>query len=112
VRYLANNDILSAGILPDDQRIHGGEIMKLKTVIIFILVLFIVIVLVQNSQMTELQLLFWKVSISQLIVISVLFITGFIFGYGLRSAMKDRKKNRPKAPEKPSSEGDSHEEKQ
>ena len=55
--------------------------MKPKTIIILILVVLAVIVVLQNSEMVTLQLLFWKISMSRIIFISFLWLMGFILGF-------------------------------
>jgi len=55
--------------------------MKPKTIIILILVVLAVIVVLQNSEMVTLQLLFWKISMSRIIFISFLLLMGFILGF-------------------------------
>ncbi|NIM90776.1 MAG: DUF1049 domain-containing protein [Candidatus Aminicenantes bacterium] len=55
--------------------------MKPKTIIILILVVLTVIVILQNTEMVALQVLFWKIIMSQIIFISFLLLVGFIMGF-------------------------------
>jgi uncharacterized integral membrane protein len=60
-----------------------------KIIIITILVSFAILVL-QNTQVVELRLLFWKISMSQILYSVILLIFGLILGLLLRK--KKRKK--------------------
>ncbi|MDY6843613.1 MAG: lipopolysaccharide assembly protein LapA domain-containing protein [Thermodesulfobacteriota bacterium] len=55
--------------------------MKSKFLIIFIIITLVLIFLVQNAQVVTLHLYFWKISMSQIILIPLILIIGFIAGY-------------------------------
>lgn len=57
--------------------------MKLQTVIILILVLLFLIILIQNTQVVALHLLFWKISMSQIVLIFLTLLVGLILGWVL-----------------------------
>lgn len=54
--------------------------MKTKTIIILILVLFFVIIVLQNTQVVPIQLFFWKISMSRIILIPFFMLIGVIIG--------------------------------
>lgn len=69
--------------------------MKPKAIIILILFVPVIIVLLQNTQVVTLQLLFWKVQMSRVIFIPVIFAIGLIVGFVLckiRSRSKLKRK--------------------
>ncbi len=55
--------------------------MKPKVIVILVLVILFLIILAQNTQVTSLHLLFWSISMSQIILIAIILIGGFILGY-------------------------------
>jgi uncharacterized integral membrane protein len=55
--------------------------MKPKTIIILILVVLAVIVVLQNTEIVNLQLFFWTISMSRIIFISFLLLVGFVLGF-------------------------------
>ena len=55
--------------------------MKPKTIVILVLVALFAIVLIQNTQVVTLRLLFWKVGMSQIILVPLTMVIGFILGY-------------------------------
>jgi uncharacterized integral membrane protein len=55
--------------------------MKPMTIFILVLVALFVIILVQNTQVVTLQLLFWKLGMSQIILVPLTMLIGFILGY-------------------------------
>ncbi len=55
--------------------------MKAKTIIILILIALFVIILIQNTQVLTVQLFFWEVSMSRIILICLLMLVGFIIGF-------------------------------
>ena len=73
--------------------------MKTKTVVILILVALVAVLLLQNSGLTELRLLFWNVYAPLFILILVVFFLGGIVGY--LTVHRDRKKDSKKGDEKP-----------
>ncbi|MEA2103036.1 MAG: lipopolysaccharide assembly protein LapA domain-containing protein [Candidatus Cloacimonadota bacterium] len=55
--------------------------MKPKTILMFLLIAIFVVVLLQNTQVVELRLLFWKLSMSRIILFPVTLIIGLIIGF-------------------------------
>jgi uncharacterized integral membrane protein len=55
--------------------------MKIKTVMIGILSVIALIFILQNSRVITIQLLFWKISASAIIMILGLLFIGFLIGY-------------------------------
>ncbi len=55
--------------------------MKPITIVILVLVALFVIILVQNTQVVTLRLLFWKLGMSQIILVPLTMLIGFIIGY-------------------------------
>ncbi len=68
--------------------------MKLKQAAILILVIVLVIIVVQNSNVADVHLLFWKVSMSMIILIFSVALIGFVIGYLSHHFIMERKKNR------------------
>jgi len=55
--------------------------MKPMTIVILVIVALFVIILVQNTQIVTLRLLFWKLGMSQIILVPLTMLIGFIIGY-------------------------------
>ncbi|MBN1254770.1 MAG: LapA family protein [Deltaproteobacteria bacterium] len=55
--------------------------MKPKTIVILVLIGFFLIILIQNTQVVTLRLLIWKVGMSQIILVPLTMLIGFILGY-------------------------------
>lgn len=55
--------------------------MKPKTIIILILLVLSLIIAIQNIEVVDLQLLFWKISMSRIIFMVFLLLVGFFLGY-------------------------------
>ncbi|MCK4504953.1 MAG: LapA family protein [Candidatus Aegiribacteria sp.] len=68
--------------------------MKLKQAAILFLVIVLVIIVVQNSNVADVHLLFWKVSMSMIILIFSVALIGFAIGYLSHHFVIERKKNR------------------
>lgn len=62
--------------------------MKLKTIIILVLIALFMIILIQNTQVVEVQIFFWKIAMSRIIMISFLLIMGFVIGYLVATVRK------------------------
>jgi uncharacterized integral membrane protein len=68
--------------------------MKLKQAAILFLVIVLVIIVVQNSDVADVHLLFWKVSMSMIILIFSIALIGFVIGYLSHHFVMERRKNR------------------
>ncbi|HUU52606.1 MAG TPA: LapA family protein [Candidatus Heimdallarchaeota archaeon] len=55
--------------------------MKQKTIIILILIVLAFVILIQNTQVVEVQIFFWKIAMSRIIMIAFMLIVGFALGY-------------------------------
>ena len=55
--------------------------MKAKTIILIILAGLGVVILVQNSQVVTIRLFFWKIAMSQVILVPFVLIIGFVAGF-------------------------------
>ena len=55
--------------------------MKPKTIFIIAILLLFVIIIIQNTELSGFQILFWKVEMSRAILLPIIFITGLIIGF-------------------------------
>ncbi|HPZ64724.1 MAG: LapA family protein [Dethiobacteria bacterium] len=55
--------------------------MKPKLIAILVLIILFLIILAQNTQVITLSLLFWKINMSQFLLIAFALIIGFVAGY-------------------------------
>jgi len=55
--------------------------MKPKLIVVLVLIALFVIVLIQNTQVVTLRLFFWKIGMSQIILIPLTMLIGFVVGY-------------------------------
>jgi len=55
--------------------------LNAKTVLVIILLLFVLIVIFQNTQVVEFRILFWKLTMSRIIWLLLVLIAGFVAGY-------------------------------
>jgi len=62
--------------------------MKQKTIIILILLVLAIVILVQNTQVVEVQIFFWKIAMSRIIMITFALIVGFVIGYFVPKVQK------------------------
>ena len=71
--------------------------MKLtpKQITILVASVLFLIVLLQNTQMVTLHLLFWSVSMSQIILFLMMLAFGFILGYFSHTLRLKKKSGRP-----------------
>ena len=80
-------------------RIIAGEspredCMKIKYIITLVLLLLVIIVTAQNTEIVDFQILFWKVSVSRSIFLAVSVLIGIGIGISLR--IRSRKKSAKK----------------
>ena len=54
--------------------------MNIKTVIILILLVLLAIILIQNTKVIDIQLFFWKLSMSRIILMVITLFIGFVIG--------------------------------
>ncbi len=55
--------------------------MKVKTIIILIFVFLFLIILFQNTEVVDLRIYFWKISMSRIILLPAILVAGFIVGF-------------------------------
>ncbi|MEE9611024.1 MAG: LapA family protein [Desulfatiglandales bacterium] len=55
--------------------------MKPKVIFILVVILLFLIILIQNTQVVTLRLFFWEAAMSQIILIPLIMIIGFVVGY-------------------------------
>jgi putative membrane protein len=67
--------------------------LRVKNIIIGILVVLFLVFVFQNTQVTEVQLLFWKVSMSRALMIFGNVFVGVILGWFLKGLRSKRSKS-------------------
>lgn len=55
--------------------------MKTKILIVLVLLILIIIILIQNTQEVVFRIFFWKIAMSQVILVPLALVIGFLFGY-------------------------------
>jgi uncharacterized integral membrane protein len=65
--------------------------MKTKILIVSVLLVLIIILLVQNTQEVVFRVYFWKISMSQVILVPLAVLVGFAFGYFVAKLGKEKK---------------------
>ncbi len=55
--------------------------MKPKIIIVLVLILLFLIILAQNTQVVNFRILFWTISMSQIILLAFSVLIGFVIGY-------------------------------
>ncbi len=68
--------------------------MKLKMTAILVLAILLIVIVVQNSNVAEVHLLFWKISMSMIILIFFVALIGFALGYLAHHFLKGAKKDK------------------
>jgi uncharacterized integral membrane protein len=68
--------------------------MKAKTIIILVLILLALIILIQNTQVVEFGLLFWKIAMSKILMLFIALVVGFLVGFLLRPMIIKKKDKR------------------
>jgi len=69
--------------------------MKFRDIILVLLIVLVLIFVLQNTQIIEVKVLFWKLSISRVILIVLALVVGFILGRLSRISLgQGSKKNR------------------
>ena len=66
--------------------------MKPKIIVVLVIAALFLIFLIQNTQVVTLRLYFWEISMSQIILIPLAILAGFVFGFIVaRVSRKDKK---------------------
>jgi uncharacterized integral membrane protein len=55
--------------------------MKPKNIIVLILVVLSLVILIQNTHVVIFRVLFWKIAVSQIILIFLTMLIGFVIGF-------------------------------
>jgi len=55
--------------------------MNAKIVIILVLIILFSVILIQNTEIVTFHLLFWKIGMSRIIMISFMLLVGFVIGF-------------------------------
>ena len=63
--------------------------MKLKTIVTLIFGVLLVVVLLQNTQVVSVRFLFWKLSMSRIILLPLIISLGFIVGFFVGRKSRD-----------------------
>jgi uncharacterized integral membrane protein len=74
----------------------GDRNMNIKIIIIIVLVILFGVILIQNTEIVTFQLLFWKIGMSRIILISFMLLLGFVMGYVVAKLPKRRTEKTPK----------------
>ncbi len=67
--------------------------MKAKLIVMLVLIILFLIILIQNTQVIDLNLFFWTISMSQIILIVFVLLGGFILGFLTSMLSRKRKLN-------------------
>jgi len=65
--------------------------MKPKIILLIVLAIIFVILIVQNSKPIEVDILFWSINMSQVIVFFLILLIGFVGGY-IVAKLENRRK--------------------
>jgi len=64
--------------------------MKPKIIVALVLLILFLVIVVQNTQVITFNLLFWQLSMSQILVIMLTTVIGFVLGY-LAATLRGRR---------------------
>lgn len=67
-------------------------VKKPKTIISFVIIVLILIIFFQNTQVVSFRIFFWKISMSQVILIPLTMIIGLVLGYVIGKLTGNRNK--------------------
>jgi len=67
--------------------------MKTKQIAIMLLAVLLAVIIVQNSEVAVVRVLFWSVSMSMIILLLLTALAGFVIGWLTRQHMLDRKRD-------------------
>jgi len=67
-------------------------VKKPKTILWFVIVVLILIIFFQNTQVVSFRIFFWKISMSQIILIPLTMIIGLVLGYVIGKLTGNRHK--------------------
>lgn len=55
--------------------------MKFKTIMALIIIVLVAVIFIQNTEVVEFKLYFWKIQMSRIILLPAVLLAGFILGY-------------------------------
>jgi uncharacterized integral membrane protein len=62
-------------------RSSGGLPMRPKMILLFVVIVLAVVLLLQNTGVTEFNLLFWDLQMSRAILVFIVLVIGFVLGF-------------------------------
>ena len=68
---------------------------KIKTVFVVMLIMVLLIVMVQNAQPVTFTFLNWKYQVSQLLLVLIVFVLGFLTGFVVAKTTGRKKEDEP-----------------
>ena len=68
--------------------------MRPKFIVVLVLIALFLIILIQNTQVVTLRLFFWKVGMSQIILIPLTMAIGFVIGFIVAKMTGNRNKRK------------------
>ena len=68
--------------------------MRPKFIVVLVLIALFLIILIQNTQVVTLRLFFWKVGMSQIILIPLTMVIGFVVGFVVSKVIGNRDKRK------------------
>ena len=72
--------------------------MKVRAIVISVFAVLLLIVLLQNTQIVNVRLLFWTVSMSRIVLLLVVIVISFLVGYLTHFLLNKGKKKNNSAP--------------
>ena len=66
---------------------------KPKIIIALVSIAILLVILIQNTQVVTLQLLFWEISMSQILLTSFTLLIGLVSGYIVAKVLGTRRRN-------------------
>ena len=71
-----------------------GFVKKPKTIVAFVIIALLLIIFFQNTQVVSFRIFFWKISMSQIILIPVTMLIGLVLGYIIAKMTGNRHKGK------------------
>jgi uncharacterized integral membrane protein len=68
--------------------------MRPKFIVVLVLIALLLIILIQNTQVVTLRLFFWKVGMSQIILIPLTMAIGFVVGFVVSKVTGNQRKQK------------------
>jgi uncharacterized integral membrane protein len=68
---------------------------KIRTVFVVVLIVMLLIIMIQNAQPVTFTFLNWKYQVSQLLLVLIVFVLGFLPGFVVAKATRKRKEDEP-----------------